>query len=162
MTRDEDVAMAARMSRRASRMRVANTVMRRVLNLPFRTPISEKLMLLFYRGRRTGRAYRQPVSYVRDGDVLLTPGGGRWKENLRDDEPISARVAGRMQRVRPEFVRDPSEVERLLLLMMVKNTRLTSFVPFIGGDGQLDRAGLQLALDHGFCVVRWRIEGGRS
>jgi hypothetical protein len=46
--------------------------------------------------------------------------------------------------------------------MMVKNARLTSFVPFIGSDGQIDAAGLQLALDHGFCVVRWRVEGGPS
>jgi hypothetical protein len=114
-------------------------------------------MLLFYRGRRTGRAYRQPVSYVRDGVVLLTPGGGRWKENLRGGEPIRARVAGRMRTLVPEFVRDPAEVERLLRLMMTANPRLTSFVPFIGADGQIDPSGLELALAHGFCIVRWHV-----
>jgi hypothetical protein len=40
-------------------------------------------MLLSLRGRKCGKMYRQPVSFVRDGDTLLTPGGGRWKLNLR-------------------------------------------------------------------------------
>lgn len=33
-------------------------------------------MLASFTGRKTGRHYRQPLSYVRDGDILLTPGGG--------------------------------------------------------------------------------------
>src|SRR5262245_3291126 len=117
---------AARMRRRMGRV---NVVMRRVLDLPFRTPLSNQLMLLFYMGRRSGKAYRQPVSYVVDGDVLLTPGGGRWKENLRDGESVNARLRGKKRQITPEMVRDPDEVERLLRLMMERNRRLTSFVP---------------------------------
>jgi len=140
-------------------MRTANIVMRRVLNLPFPTPISDKLMLLFYQGRRSGRSYRQPVSYVTDGDVLLTPGGGRWKENLRDGEAITARIHGHKRRITPELVRDPAEVERLLQFMKERSPRLTSFVPFMSADGTIDRPGLELALARGFCIVRWRVEG---
>jgi len=39
----------------------------------------------------------------------------------------------------------------------VQNPRLTSFVPFIGSDGVIDRAKMQAALEHGFCIVRWRL-----
>src|SRR5262245_53652174 len=159
METNANPAVAAQMQRRARRMRWANAVMRPVLNLPFRTPISDKLMLLFYKGRRTGRAYRQPVSYVVDGDALLTPGGGRWKSNLREGEPVTARLRGRKQRITPEFVRGVDEVERLLRLMMARSKRLTSFVPFITSDGEIDRAGLENALAHGFCIVRWRVDG---
>ena len=60
-------------------MRVMNVPMRAILGLPFPTPLGRRLMLLFLTGRKTGRRYRQPVSYVRDGDTLLTPGGGNWK-----------------------------------------------------------------------------------
>jgi len=148
---------AERMRRRMGRV---NIVMRRVLNLPFRTPISNQLMLLFYTGRRSGRAYRQPVSYVVDGDVLLTPGGGRWKDNLREGEPVTARIKGKKRPITPELVRDADEVERLLRLMMERNPRLTSFVPFIDADGTIDRAGLELAVEHGFCIVRWRLADG--
>ena len=46
-------------------MRVVNVPMRRVLNLPFATPVGRHLMLLHLTGRRTGRTYHQPVSYIR-------------------------------------------------------------------------------------------------
>ena len=62
-------------------MRLVNLPMRRILALPFPTPLSKSLMLLCITGRRGGRSYRQPVSYVKDGDSLLTP-GGNWKLNL--------------------------------------------------------------------------------
>ena len=72
----------ARLERRARMMRRINVPVRAILDLPFTTPLSSRLMLVEYTGRRTGRHYRQPVSYVRDGDTLLTPGGGAWKANL--------------------------------------------------------------------------------
>jgi len=71
----------AAMRRRARIMRAVNVPMRTVLGLPFATPLSGNLMLISYTGN-SGKAYRQPVSYVRDGHVLLTPGGGRWTLNL--------------------------------------------------------------------------------
>ena len=74
----------AAMRRRARIMRAVNVPMRAALSLPFATPLSGNLMLISYTGRKSGKAYRQPVSYVRDGDVLLTPGGGRWTLNLAD------------------------------------------------------------------------------
>jgi hypothetical protein len=55
--------------------RVVNVPMRAILGLPFATPLSGRLMLVFLTGRKTGRSYRQPVSYVRDGTDLLTPAG---------------------------------------------------------------------------------------
>jgi deazaflavin-dependent oxidoreductase (nitroreductase family) len=150
--------MPAARRRRQARMRLVNIPMRRLLQLPFATPISRRLMLLHFTGRKTGRAYRQPVSYVPDGDTLLTPGGGNWKLNLREDEPIRVRLRGRDRQARPEFIRDSAEVERLLKKMMAANPRLTSFVPFIGSDGRIDQPGLSVAVAHGFCIVRWHID----
>jgi hypothetical protein len=113
-------------------------------------------MLLSYTGRKTGRAYRQPVSYVRDGDTLLTPAGGKWKLNLREGQPITVRLQAREVMARPEFIRDTDEVERLLHHMMAHNSRLTSFVPFVEADRKIDRAKLEMALSHGFSIIRWR------
>jgi hypothetical protein len=152
--------MSAEAGRRmAGRMRMLNVPMRRLLGLPFPTPLSRRLMLLFFTGRKTGRLYRQPVSYVADGDTLLSPGGGNWKRNLREDEPIRIRLKGHDIAARPEFVRDPAGVERLLHTMMAANPRMTSFVPFVGRDGRIDPGGLAAGLVHGFCIVRWHLEG---
>jgi hypothetical protein len=56
-------------------MKVMNVPMRWVLALPFTTPVSGRLMLLNYRGRRSGKQYRQPLSYVRHDDTPLTRAG---------------------------------------------------------------------------------------
>jgi hypothetical protein len=89
--------------RRARILRVVNVPMRLLLRLPFRTPLNAKLMLLSFTGRKTGRAYLQPVSYVPDRDTLLTPAGGNEAES-NEGEPI--RVWLRQDRARPEFVRN--------------------------------------------------------
>jgi hypothetical protein len=132
--------------------------MRLLLRLPFRTPLNAKLMLLSFRGRKTGRSYLQPVSYVPDGDTLLTPAGGKWKLNLTEGVPIRVWLRGRKTWARPEFVRDAEEIDRLLRPMMTGNPRITSFVPFIEPDGHIDRTKLEKALSYGFAIIRWRLE----
>jgi deazaflavin-dependent oxidoreductase (nitroreductase family) len=140
--------------------RVVNVPMRALLSLPFATPISRRLMLVHYKGRKSGKAYRQPVSYVDDGDTLLTPGGGNWKLNLAEDQPVRICLKGRDVQARPELVRDPQEVEQLLNKMMAVNPRMTSFIPFIGSDKQIDQEKLKAAVEHGFCIVRWHLQTG--
>jgi hypothetical protein len=137
-------------------MKVVNVPMRTVLGMPFPTPLGGNLMLISYTGRKTGKAYRQPVSYARDGkDVLLTPGGGRWTLNLRDGKPIRIRLRGRDVAARPELVTDPAGVEHLLDVIGRENPRAAKFVPIPRQpDGHLDPEILGRALEHGFCIVR--------
>jgi hypothetical protein len=139
-------------------MRVINVPMRLILGLPFPTPLSRQLMLLSFTGRKTGKAYRQPVSYVPDGDTLLTPGGGRWKLNLREDQPIRIRLRGRDVLARPEFIGDADEIERLLRRMTVANPRVTAFVPVKGADGQIDHSNVEAAVGYGFRIIRWHLD----
>lgn len=160
MTEQRAPIAPAALVRRATRMKRVNVVMRRILALPFPTPLSSRLMLLTHTGRKSGRRYRQPVSYVADGDTLLTPGGGNWKLNLEEGRPVSLHLRGRDLTARPELVRDAPEVERLLRHMMQVNHRLSRFVPFVEADGSIDHAKLDAALRHGFCVVRWHLDKG--
>jgi deazaflavin-dependent oxidoreductase (nitroreductase family) len=140
-------------------MKAVNRPMRQVLRLPFPTPVGRRLMLVIHVGRRSGRIYRQPVSYVRDGDrTLLTPGGGRWTRNLTEDKAVELRINGRPVVARPELVRDPDDVTSLLGRMLAANPRLASFVPFVEPDGRIDRDELVAAISYGFCVVRWHLE----
>ena len=144
----------------ARAMRGVNVPMRAILSLPFRTPLGGRLMLVHYVGRKTGTHYRQPVSYVRDGDVLLTPGGGRWTLSLAAGTAVSVRLAGRHVQLRPELVRDPDEVQRLLDVMARHNPAIKRFVPLPRTpDGRIAPDALQAAIEHGFCIVRWH---GRS
>src|SRR6516165_5794121 len=151
-----------RMQRRARIFKLVNRPMRWVLGLPVPTPLSRRLMVVTHVGRRTGRTYRQPVSYVRDGEVLLTPGGGRWTRNLSDGEPVPVRLRGRRRVGRPELVSDRHEVELLLRRMLVVNPGLGRFIPFVGRDGTVDATALSTAVDHGFRIVRWRLDEKRA
>jgi hypothetical protein len=142
-------------ARRARLMRALNVPMRRILALPFSTPLSKALMLLYLTGRTTGKLYRQPVSYARDGDVLLTPGGGNWKLNLLEGQAIPVHLRGRTVQLRPEFVRDADAVEGLVRKMIAVNPRAAGFMPFVGPGGEIDRARVETALEYGFAIIRW-------
>jgi hypothetical protein len=140
-------------------MRAVNVPMRAILSLPFPTPLSRNLMLLHYTGRKTGKAYRQPISYARESaEVLLTPGGGKWTLSLGDGKPVRLRLRGHEVAARPELITDAGEVDRLFGVIARENPRAARFVPIPrDADGHFDPQALDLALRHGFCIVRWHL-----
>ena len=141
--------------------RVINVPMRAILGVPFGTPLGRSLMLAFVIGRKTGKTYRQPVSYVRDGDTLLTPGGGNWKRNLVPDVAVRIRLRGKDVMATPEIVSDIGEIDKLLAVIAAGNPRAAAFVGISRGpDGSFDRAGLADAVHHGFRIVRWHLAAG--
>jgi hypothetical protein len=148
----------AAMARRARIMRAVNVPMRAMLGLPFATPLSGNLMLISYTGRKSGKAYRQPVSYARDGQTLLTPGGGRWTLNLAGGRPVRIRLRGRDVAAHGELVTEADEVERLLGVITRENPRAARFIPIPRrADGRLEPTALDAALRHGFGIVRWHL-----
>jgi hypothetical protein len=161
MTAFPDSAAAGR--RRARIMRVVNVPMRAALSLPFRTPLSANLMLVSYTGAKSGKAYLQPVSYARDGETLLTPGGGRWTLNLKGGRKVTLRLRGRSVPARADLVGDPDEVERLLEVIAAGNPRAMRFIPLPRRpDGRLDPDALATAIAHGFRIVRWHLDRTRA
>jgi hypothetical protein len=146
--------LARRVQARA--FRAINVPVRILLGLPFPTPAGRRLMLLHLTGRRTGRRYRQPVSYIPDGDTLLTPGGGRWKLNLAEDRSVRIRLRGRDVYAVPEIISDPGQVQQLLERMATASPTVKRFVAVPrDADGHFDRRRLQTAVDHGFRIIRW-------
>jgi len=139
-------------------MSAVNVPMRRVLALPIATPLSDRLMLLYLSGRWTGRAYRRPLSYVRNGDALLTPGGGNWKLNLAPGRPERRiHLRGRDVLASPEIVSDVDEIEPLRS-RMIKASPMAGRLVGVGTspDGQLDREPLETAVRDGFRVISVR------
>jgi deazaflavin-dependent oxidoreductase (nitroreductase family) len=120
-------------------------------------------MLISFTGRKTGKAYQQPVSYVQQDNTLLTPGGGKWKLNLREDQPVRIRLRGQDVLARPELIKDPDEIERLLAIMTEANPTVSAFVGIPKGpDGRLDHGRLETAINYGFRIVRWHLGEERA
>lgn len=144
-------------------MSMLNVFMRPILRLPFPTPITKRLMLVSFTNRKTGKAYQQPVSFVQQGNTLLTPGGGKWKLNLREDQSVRIRLRGQDMFARPEFVKDANEIERLIGVMSAANPTVGVFVGIPKqSDGRLDRGHLESAINYGFRIVRWHLEERRT
>jgi deazaflavin-dependent oxidoreductase (nitroreductase family) len=61
--------------------------------------MSRSLLLLTYRGRRTGKEYTLPLAYARFDDELVVlagrPGGKTWWTNMRGGLPVRVHLAGR-------------------------------------------------------------------
>jgi len=60
---------------------LANPLVRWLLRSPLHSVVSKDIVLLVHFGRKTGRPYPTPVTYVEDGNVLYicTSRAGWWK-----------------------------------------------------------------------------------
>ena len=136
-------------------MGALNVLPKFVLRLPFQTPMSRRLILLSYIGRKTGKSYTIPVSYVEQGDALLIPAGGSWKKNLENGVAVLIWLRGREWRANPEVVRGFDEVEELVAFMMAANPAVSRFIGVPQRpDGRPDCEKLEQAVHGGFALVR--------
>lgn len=89
------------MSRLRFRERLGETGMRALLASPWHRRHSHNTLVLEVVGRRSGRRYRLPVSYVEDqGDLLVFVDEADrklWWRNLRGGAPVRVLLLGRWQ-----------------------------------------------------------------
>ncbi len=77
-------------------------------------PVSSSMMVLTFRGMRSGRTYSFPVGYAEDAEGLVSFTRFPWWRNFREERPVSLRLRGREARGTAVAVKDPEEVaERL-------------------------------------------------
>jgi hypothetical protein len=98
-------------------LRLANPFVAMLLRSPLHGLMSADVMLLTVTGRRSGRRYSMPVSYLRDGDRVRCFTGREmtlWR-NLRGGAEVTLQIAGVERRGRAEAVADDAErIERAL------------------------------------------------
>jgi hypothetical protein len=98
-------------------LRLLNPIVVGLLRSPLHGLMSADVMLITVTGRRSGRRYTMPVSYLRDGDRVhcLTAREITWWRNLRGGAEVSLQLAGEERRGRAEAVAgDPERIEREL------------------------------------------------
>lgn len=135
-------------------MRYFNPFIRLVLGSKAHRMMSGRLMLLSFTGRRSGRSYTTPVSYVREGANLLVPGGGAWWKNLTSGA-ARVRLQGTWHVVTPEVIREPLALSAVLGQMLAMNPAIGVFTGIPrGSDGQPLAKSLEREWRRGFVVVR--------
>jgi len=94
-------------------VKVANPIMRWLLESPLHRLVDKHLMLLRFRGRRTGRAYVVAVGRrTIDGQLAALTNSG-WRVNFRGGAPVEVSLEGEHRRGDAELVEKPEEVARI-------------------------------------------------
>ena len=110
--------------------RVVNPAIKVLLRSPLHRPFSRHLMLLAFRGRKTGKMYEVVVGRHEVDGVLLVPTGTtgrRWRLNFRGGTTAEVTLGGIRRRGWGELIEEPDEVARIHQLLLgrigLKNAR---------------------------------------
>lgn len=113
-------------------VRAANPLIGSILRSPFHGLLSKDILLLEFVGRRSGRSFRTPVSFIAPSpDLHLVFTGNPWWRNL-EDARAAAWVQGEKRAFRSTVVRDPARVA----------AGLTDFLTRVPRDGRFHGVAL--------------------
>lgn len=72
-----------------------NRMMKFTLRSPFHGSVSQSIMLLTFKGRKSGKTYTTPVRYVRAESRVTCFTREPWWKNLQAGAPVTLRLKGR-------------------------------------------------------------------
>jgi len=72
-----------------------NSAVKFVLRSPVHGLVSQKVLLISFTGRKSGKSYTTPVSYSQDNGRVTIFTHASWWKNLRGEVPVTLRIRGR-------------------------------------------------------------------
>jgi hypothetical protein len=94
-------------------LRAVNPTLRFLLRTPLAGPASRQLMVLSFRGRKTGNRYSTPVSAHLIDNQLYALAGAPWTRNFRGGAAAEVVHDGKTTTVNGELIEDPAAVADL-------------------------------------------------
>jgi hypothetical protein len=142
-------------------LRVWNPVMKLILRSPLHWLLSRWFAVVSWTGRKSGRHYSTPVSYVMDSGAVNVTTGDRWWHNVEGGRSVDLRLHGRRRRATatPITDRGASSEGHRRLFREHPWFRVLSGVPG-DGHGGADPDALDQAIAAGRVLVR--IDVGRG
>ena len=93
--------------------KIVNPFVRLILLSPLHGMMSSALLLITYKGRKSGKAYTLPVQYVKDNrTIYIIPGNPNqkiWWRNLRSASAVQLRLAGKALSCTASVLEGPSK-----------------------------------------------------
>lgn len=125
----------------------ANTVVQTLLRVPLLSRlVGRRLIVIDVVGRSSGKLYRVPVAYTRQGDELLVGTPFAWGRNLRTGQPVTVLLMGRRRTTAVEVFSDEADVVKAYDVMARDNGQFASFNKIrIDAQGNPDPEDLHLA-----------------
>jgi hypothetical protein len=90
-----------------------NPAMKFLLGTPFAGPARKQMMVLSFKGRKTGRSYSIPLSAHEIDNQLYALTSAPWKNNFRDGADAEVLHDGKKTAMRGELITDPGVVADL-------------------------------------------------
>ena len=72
-----------------------NMTMKLILSSPLHGIVSKNILLISFKGRKSGKTYSTPVDYAQDGDTVYILSRADWWKNLRGGAPVTLRMRGK-------------------------------------------------------------------
>lgn len=97
-----------------------NPIVILLLHSPLHGLMDKSMILITLTGRKSGKKYTVPVSYVRDGDTLfmISQKEHTWWRNLRGGAEVTLYLQGHPLKARGEVFTDTEIVANKLLLFL--------------------------------------------
>jgi deazaflavin-dependent oxidoreductase (nitroreductase family) len=128
-------------------IRLLNRIPALLLRSPLHAPLSRRILLLTFTGRKSGKPYRLPVSYVQVGQTLLLTSDRPWWKKLHGGVSVHLRLRGQERTAVAEVVTDATRVTELYRTMLPKNPMQSRLLHIkLGQDGQPDEEDVRQAL----------------
>lgn len=136
-----------------------NRVMRPLLRSPLHRLVSKKVALLTFRGRKSGKTYVLPVSYVQaDDHTLLLGTETAWYKNLRGGVPVAVRLRGKERTGTAEVIEDVEGMREAYRDILTRDPGYGRFVDVaLGPDGEPPMEQVEAARARGLVVIRVRL-----
>jgi len=128
-----------------------NPIMKGTLRSPLHFLISKSTMLVTYTGRKSGRVYTTPVSYLQVGDQLYTISSPDrvWWRNLREGAEVTLHLRGSDVRARGEVIEDQPLVEEALARYLESAPERAKYLKIaLDADGTPDKQDLRRLAEH--------------
>jgi hypothetical protein len=94
-------------------LKVMNPAVKLLLRTPLAGALGRQMMVLNFKGRKSGRQFSVPVSAHKLDDVLYALANAGWTANFADGATADVLHAGNTTPMRGELIRDPATVADL-------------------------------------------------
>ncbi len=136
-----------------------NPVLRTLLRSPLHSPLSKRLMLVSFPGRKSGKRYTVIVGYSRADSLLLTSSESRWARNLKGGVPVQVRLRGQHRSGTADTVTGVEGLtEHFRQVLRIDPAVARIIGVSLGPDGEPLREDVLRSVQEGWTGIRIRLD----
>ncbi len=129
-----------------------------MLRSPLHNPISRRLVVLTFQGRKSGKWYSTPVGYTeKDGTLFLTT-EAPWSKNLRGGAPVRVRLRGQDRTGTAQVITDLPAMQAAYRTMLAEGPQLAEIIGIrLDANGEPNAEDVARARERGYVIVQVRL-----